>query len=84
MSFSVGGRGKKAPYQTSVVRVPVPVLEQVEQIVQAYRDSLESGSAPSGAGHPTKAIALSEAEKILKQKKSARISIQMLIERLWG
>jgi hypothetical protein len=84
MSFSVGGRGKKAPYQTSVVRVPVPVLEQVEQIVQAYRDSLESGAAPSGAGHPTKAIALKEAEKILKQKKSARISMQMLIERLWG
>jgi thiamine phosphate synthase YjbQ (UPF0047 family) len=83
MSF-VGGRGKKAPYKTSVVRVPVPVLEQVEKIIQEYRDSLETGLLPPSVGHPTKAIAIQEAEKIIKQKKSARVSMQILIDRLWG
>jgi CHASE3 domain sensor protein len=33
-----GGRGKKAPYDTTVVRVPNPVLAEVEQIIDAYRN----------------------------------------------
>jgi hypothetical protein len=33
-----GGRGKKAPYDTTVVRVPDPVLAEVEQIIDAYRN----------------------------------------------
>jgi len=33
-----GGRGKRAPYETTVVRVPDPVLEQVEAICDAYRN----------------------------------------------
>lgn len=36
-----GGRGKKAPYETTVIRVPNPVLEQVEAICDAYRRSQE-------------------------------------------
>jgi len=36
-----GGRGKRAPYETTVVRVPNPVLEQVEEICDAYRNSQE-------------------------------------------
>jgi len=42
-----GGRGKKAPYETTVVRVPNPVLEQVQEICDAYRKSQElSDSKP--------------------------------------
>jgi hypothetical protein len=33
-----GGRGKRAPYETTVVRVPDPVLGQVEAICDAYRN----------------------------------------------
>ncbi len=38
MSKPKGGRGKRAPYETTVVRVPDPVLEQVEAICDAYRN----------------------------------------------
>lgn len=34
-----GGRGKRAPYETTVVRVPNPVLEQVLTICDAYREN---------------------------------------------
>ena len=37
MNKPKGGRGKRAPYETTVVRVPNPVLEQVEEICDAYR-----------------------------------------------
>lgn len=47
MSKPKGGRGKKAPYETTVIRVPNPVLEQVEAICDAYRKSQElSDSKP--------------------------------------
>lgn len=38
MSKPKGGRGKRAPYDTTVVRVPDPVLDQVETICDAYRN----------------------------------------------
>lgn len=43
MSKPVGGRGHKAPYQTMTVRIPIDVKEQVEEIVERFRDdNLES------------------------------------------
>jgi hypothetical protein len=33
-----GGRGKKAPYETTVMRIPDPVVDLVEDICDAYRD----------------------------------------------
>ena len=43
MSKPVGGRGHKAPYQTMTIRIPIDVKEQVEEIVERFRDSdLES------------------------------------------
>jgi hypothetical protein len=43
MSKPVGGRGHKAPYQTITIRIPIDVKEQVEEIVERFRDSdLES------------------------------------------
>jgi hypothetical protein len=38
----VGGRGHTAPYKTMVVRIPVDVQEQVEKIVDKFRDDLEA------------------------------------------
>jgi hypothetical protein len=34
-----GGRGKTAPYRTLVVRIPEPLLNTVEQLVNSYRES---------------------------------------------
>lgn len=38
MSKPKGGRGKKAPYETTVMRIPDPVVDLVEDICDAYRD----------------------------------------------
>jgi len=36
-----GGRGKKAPYKTTHFRIPEPIKPVVEQLVIAYRKSLD-------------------------------------------
>lgn len=39
MPIYKGGRGKKAPYESVVVRVPKPLEEKVNQIILDFRDS---------------------------------------------
>jgi hypothetical protein len=41
-----GGRGKKAPYGTKLMRVPEPIANQVENLCQQYQDFLASGGNP--------------------------------------
>jgi hypothetical protein len=36
MPINKGGRGKKSPYTTKVVRIPDPILEEVEQLVNNF------------------------------------------------
>lgn len=36
----VGGRGKKAPYETVQMRVPLPIKSQVEQLIEQYRQQV--------------------------------------------
>ena len=47
-----GGRGNKAPYETTLVRVPLPIKPMVEQITAQWRKFFEQGSdeATNGAG----------------------------------
>lgn len=40
MSKPVGGRGKKVPYECRTVKVPEPVIEEVRQIIEDYRNSV--------------------------------------------
>jgi hypothetical protein len=45
MMKPVGGRGKKAPYETVGVRIPVPIKDQVEKLAESYRKGvLEVGA----------------------------------------
>ncbi len=37
MSKPVGGRGHKAPYQTMIIRIPIDVKQQIEEIVERFR-----------------------------------------------
>jgi hypothetical protein len=39
MNKPIGGRGKKAPYETTHVRIPVDLKSQVEELVENYRNS---------------------------------------------
>lgn len=44
MDYCKGGRGKKAPYETITVRVPLPVKDKVDKIIEEYKLSLLSNS----------------------------------------
>lgn len=37
MTKLVGGRGHKAPYETTHIRVPVPLKADVEKLIEGYR-----------------------------------------------
>jgi hypothetical protein len=39
MNKPIGGRGKKAPYETTHVRIPVDLKAQVEKLVEDYRNN---------------------------------------------
>jgi hypothetical protein len=34
----VGGRGHKAPYETTVIRIPVDIKSEVDRLVDNFRD----------------------------------------------
>lgn len=40
MDKNLGGRGKKAPYETTHVRVPVPIKDRVENLKELYVSGL--------------------------------------------
>lgn len=39
MDKPIGGRGKKAPYETTHVRIPVDLKPQVEKLVEEFRNN---------------------------------------------
>jgi tRNA splicing endonuclease len=74
-----GGRGKKSPYDTTHVRVPVPIKPVIEKIIEQFHRGED--------GPDRQILSLSEsleiAEQILKQKKSARLSMQKLLTAIY-
>ena len=38
----VGGRGVKAPYETTHVRVPVPIKPKIQAMIEAFRENYNS------------------------------------------
>lgn len=80
MSVSKGGRGIKAPYETTHVRIPVDIKDQVERLSQAFKEGItEKPSQPVSLDE-----ALSIAKNVLRQKKSARVSIEKLLTSIYG
>lgn len=39
----VGGRGHKASYETTVVRIPVDIKHHVDRLVDNFRDGIDGG-----------------------------------------
>lgn len=80
MSINKGGRGHKAPYESTHVRVPLPIKDQVLELIEQYR--------VNGELTPSTDLSLDEAVKkataILAQKKSAKLSMQKLLTSIYG
>jgi phage tail tape-measure protein len=76
-----GGRGVKAPYESTHVRIPLPIKDKVEALSQAYKDGnlddLESKTVDLDN-------AIELARGILKQKKSARVSLENFLKVIYG
>jgi hypothetical protein len=78
-SKPVGGRGKKAGYETKLMRVPLPVVPAIEKIVDDFRDGSENETKQLSFDE-----ALQAAKKIMKKKKSARQSLLNLLQDIYG
>lgn len=76
----VGGRGKKAPYDTVVIRIPQPIVNQVNLLVDDFRQNFPASLLQKVI---TKELAIEEAKKILKSKKSAKQSLVKLLQVLY-
>lgn len=91
----VGGRAKQALYETTHVRVPVPIKPYVEAVIKRFHAVLDPNAVEENsltnlqdAINSAKGVDLEEAtaiaKEILKQKKSARVSIEKLLTVIYG
>ena len=77
-----GGRGKKAPYDTAVVRVPRPCLDAVWAILDQYR---ETGEVPTIGGDILSFVDASKEASFIYQSrigrtKSAKACLEKLLQ----
>lgn len=80
MSVPKGGRGIKAPYETTHVRIPVPLKAQIEALIADYKQGEKDEFSKEQLDS---AEAVQVAREILKQKKSASVSIQKLLTAIY-
>lgn len=80
MPINKGGRGKKADYETKVIRVPLPIVSEVEKIIEDFHQGL---SVNDSSEFKTLEESIVIASSILKSKKSAKESIKKLLQVLY-
>ena len=80
MPINKGGRGKKADYETKVIRVPLPIVGEVETLIECFRDDLLDEPFREDRSLDEAMII---ASNILKSKKSAKESIKKLLQVLY-
>lgn len=91
MNKPKGGRGVTAPYETTHVRVPVPIKPKVDKMIEEYRELILSNEQPerdkfncsNAMTLTTVGEAKALAQAILKQKKSAKLSLEKLLTALY-
>jgi hypothetical protein len=76
-----GGRGVKAPYESTHVRIPLPIKDRVEILSKAYKDGTLDDLEPKTVDLNN---AIELAREILKKKKSARVSLENLLKAIYG
>lgn len=79
-----GGRGHIAPYQTTHLRVPVPIKAELEKIIEDYREAVLEGNEFVKEQLLTLEQAKLKAKEVLKSKKGAKKSIAILLTSLYG
>lgn len=83
MNKPVGGRGKVAPYQTTHIRVPLPIKDRVQELIENYRQSLD-GEVSSQDDRMTVEKAKKLAIKLLRSKTSKAETVAKLLTSIYG
>jgi hypothetical protein len=81
MAINKGGRGKRNDYQTKTKRIPVELEHQIDRLIEEFTtEQASTPDKPVTSLHEAVAAALS----ILKAKKSAKLSMEKLLQVLYG
>jgi hypothetical protein len=91
----IGGRGHKESYETKVIRVPTAVIPYVDDINDRYYDAYLACKSTSKdpSREALKALeseklnqqsAIEAAYKVLALKKSAKVSVEKLLQVIYG
>lgn len=80
MSKPSGGRGRKAPYTTTHMRVPEPIKSEVQRMIERFHGDVPETDTKL---ETSLSAAVTIAESIMLQKKSARVSIEKLLTALY-
>lgn len=84
MNKPIGGRGKKAPYATTHIRIPVPIKEQVENLINDYRLMVIDGIMPSDDTGISLEDAKELSKKLLKSRTKNIESHAKLLTAIYG
>jgi hypothetical protein len=83
MTKPMGGRGKRAPYETTHMRIPLPLKTQIEQLIEDYRLSILEGIE----SQPSELIPMEEAliiaQKLLRSKTAKNETIAKLLTSIY-
>lgn len=84
MNKPLGGRGKKAPYETTHLRIPVPIKADIEKLIENYRLSVIDGIET----HDNSLISVEDAKlltrKLIKAKTSKIDTLVKLLTSIYG
>lgn len=83
MPINKGGRGKKADYESKVIRVPLPIMGEVENLIENFHNDLPSNTLDISTDSISLESAIEIATNILKSKKSAKESVRKLLQVLY-
>ena len=86
MTKPLGGRGVKAPYTTTHMRVPLPLRAEFETRIESYREYLLTSNECDTIEKSLTGLseAIEEAKLIVRSKKSARQAMARLLTAIYG
>jgi hypothetical protein len=91
----IGGRGKKQPYETKVIRVPSPLVPLIDWICDRFYEKKTSQLWPDDLTpleafkalnllNLARADIIKASKAVLVSKKSARLSLEKLLQVIFG
>ena len=84
MNKPLGGRGKKAPYETTHLRIPVPIKADIEKLIENYRLSVIDGIESEDNGLMSVEDAKLLTRKLIKSKTSKIDTLIKLLTSIYG